>query len=239
MDSVKKKVLLDLFVSPWTVIPIVGGLSAWLLSWGIDGNTTLNVIGLAGVLAGMGIQASRLIFGIEDLTARAHNYVTEQERLERNQHLDQLARRLEQDQDPRSEQCLNRLRALYTSLELDAPVGHAAISIREKVDKLFNAAVRQLERSLELWDKANRLPGKIGRPLLEERRKAVDEVVLTVEHLARTVQQYHSFQLRDSDDELAKLRQELDRTIEVARRAEEVIESLDSSKQYNESEYES
>lgn len=238
MDDVKKKVLLDLFVSPWTVVPIVGGLSAFLLSWGLDGNTALNLIGLGGVLAGMGIQASRLIFGIEELTEKAHGYLTAQERLERDQRLDQLAVRLGQDEDPRSEECLRRLRKLYASLEEFPPTGSTAELFREKVDKLFHAAVRQLEKSLELWEKARRLPGKTGRPLLAERTSAIDEVVLTVNHLARTVEQFHAFQLKDSDHELAKLREELDRTIEVARRADEYIDAIDTPTMYDESEYE-
>ncbi len=238
MDEVKKKVLLDLFVSPWTLVPLVGGVSAWLLSWGVDGNTALNIIGLAGVLTGVGIQASRLIFGIENLTEKAHGYLTEKQKIEREQWLDQLTIELEQDDDPRSEECLRRLRILYDALKLEPPVGHTAIAFREKVDKLFNAAVRQLERSLALWKKANRLPGRTGRPLLAERTKAIDEVVLTVNHLARTVEQYNAFQLEESDDELAKLREELDRTIEVARRADEVIDALDKPTRYNEAEYE-
>lgn len=238
MDDVKKKVLLDLFVSPWVIVPMVGGLSAWMLSWGMDGSTTLNMIGLAGVLAGIGIQASRLIFGIEDLTKKAHTYVTEQEKLEQEQKLDQLMVRLKKDEDPRSEECLKRLRTLHASLALEPPQGHTATMFREKVDKLFLAAVRQLERSLELWEKSRRLPGNTSRLLLTERKKAIDEVVLTVNHLSRTVEQYHAFQLKDSDDELAKLREELDRTIEVARRTEEVIDALDSPRQYDDAEYE-
>ncbi|MCO6046450.1 hypothetical protein NG895_21335 [Aeoliella sp. ICT_H6.2] len=238
MDDVKKKVLLDLFVSPWTVVPIVGGLSAFLLSWGMDGSTALNLVGLAGVLAGLGIQASRLIFGIEELTEKAHGYLTEQERREQELRLDALAERLGQDDDPRSEECLRRLRKLYASLETLPPTGSTATLFREKVDKLFRAAVRQLEKSLELWEKANRLPGQTGRPLLAERKNAIDEVVLTVNHLARTVEQFHAFQLQDSDDELAKLREELDRTIEVARKADEYIDAIDTPSMYDESEYE-
>lgn len=237
MDSVKKKVLLDLFVSPWTVVPIVGGMSAWLLSWGIDGNTTLNLIGLVGVMAGLGIQATRLIFGIEELTAKAHAYLTEQEKAEQDQRLSELARKLEQDDDPRTEECLLRLRRLYDSLQSEAPKGRTAIIFREKVEQLFQAAVKQLERSLELWEKAQQLPGGANRPLLQERRKAIDEVVLTINHVTRTVEQYHAFQLQESDHELAKLREELDQTIEVARRADEAINAI-GKPQYNEAEYE-
>ncbi len=238
MDDVKKKVLLDLFVSPWTIVPIVGGLSAWMLSWGMGGNTALDLIGLGGVLAGLGVQASRLIFGVEELTEKAYSYVTEKEKRDRDAWLDQLAERLRQDDDLRSEECLRRLRKLYASLDEYPPSGHTAISFREKVDKLFRAAVRQLERSLELWDRAKRLPGNTGRPLLAERTNAIDEVVITVNHLARTVEQYHAFQLKDSDDELAKLREELDQTIEAARRADEYIDAIDSPSMYDAAEYE-
>lgn len=237
MDEVQKKVLLDLFVSPWTVGPIVGGMSAWLLSWGMNGDPRLNIIGLAGVLAGLGIQASRLVFGLEKITEQAHGYLTEKERAEREAQLNELAEKLSHDDDPRTQECLNRLRILYKSFEEESATGHAAITIREKVDKLFHAAVKQLVRSYELWEKAKRLPGQTGRPLLEKRRDAVNEVVLTVNHLARTVEQYHAFQLKDSDDELAKLREELDTTIEVARRADDRIESMDMPSIYDQAEY--
>lgn len=238
MDDVKKKVLLDLFVSPWTVGPIVGGLSSWLLSWGMNGNTTLNLIGLAAVLTGVGIQASRVLFGLEKITAQAQGYLTEKERAEQERYLDALAARLRRDEDPRTEECLKRLRKLRGIFESETPSGHAALSVKSKVDKLFEASVRQLERSCELWEKARKLPGGTRRPLLDERKKAVDEVVLTVNHLTRTVEQFHEFQLRDTDDELAKLREELDATIEVARRADELIGSIGESKSYDASEFE-
>jgi len=238
MDDVKRKVLLDLFVSPWTLVPAVGGLSAWMLSWGVGGDPTLNLIGLAGVLVGVGVQASRLIFGVEKLTEQAHGYLTEQQRREQQARLDGLAARLTRDDDPRTQECLKRLRALYGSLEEEPARGHAAIAIREKVERLFHAAVRQLERSYELWEKARRLPPGTRKPLLEQRGKAVDEVVLTVNHLTRTVAQYHAFHADDTDDELAKLREELDATIEVARRADERMHTLESAPAYDESEFE-
>ncbi|TWT29197.1 hypothetical protein KOR34_53370 [Posidoniimonas corsicana] len=239
MDDVKKKVLLDLFVSPWTLAPIVGGLSALLVSWGMDGNTALSLFGVGSVLTGLGIQATRLIMGVEELTEKAHGYLTEKEKREQTEKLDQLAARLSQDDDPRTEECLRRLRSLYGSLEADPPTGHTAVAFRQKVDKLFHAAVRQLQRSLELWEKAKRLPVGTGRPLLDERKKAVNEVVLTVNHLASTVEQFHAYQLKDTDDELATLREELGKTIEAARRADEVIDSLDSPTMYDKAEFES
>ncbi|MEM6329064.1 MAG: hypothetical protein AAF790_02330 [Planctomycetota bacterium] len=237
MDDVKKKVLLDLFVSPWTVAPVVAGLSAWLLSWGVDGSTTLNLLGLAGVLTGIGVQASRLVFGLEKITERAHGYLTEKEHAEREAELDRLAARLRRDEDPRTQQCLDRLRKLREVFEAEPPAGHAAQSIKGQVDRLFEASVRQLERAYTLWERAQRLPAGTRGPLLKERAAAVNEVVLSANHLTRTVEQFHAFQVKDSDDELAKLREELDATIEVARRADELIGSLDGPSIYDESEF--
>ena len=123
--------------------------------------------------------------------------------------------------------------------EQEPATSHAARTIREKVERLFHAAVRQLERSYDLWEKARRLPAGTRGPLLEKRKAAIDEVVESVNHLTRTVEQYHAFQLHESDDELSKLREELDATIEVARRAEDRIGSLDDrTPLYDESEFE-
>ena len=237
MDEVRKKVLLDLFASPWTLIPLVGGLSSWLLSWGVNGNSTLNLVGLGGVLIGLGIQATRLIFGVEELTEKATRYLSEKERKERDKKLDQLRARLRKDDDPRTEECLRRLRKLYAIFEEEPAKGNTVI-FREKVDKLFHAAIRQLDQSFALWEKAKRLPGPTKRPLLKKRSEAIDEVVLTVNHLTRTVEQYHAFQMKDSDDELAKLREELDATIEIARRADDRIDAMHTSKSYDEAEFE-
>ncbi|TWT94816.1 hypothetical protein Pla108_36670 [Botrimarina colliarenosi] len=239
MDEVKKKVLLDLFVSPWTLLPTVTGLSAWMLSWAAGGNMTLNLIGLAGVVIGAGIQATRLIFGVEELTEQAYGYQEEKKRADRNSHLDQLAERLARDDDNRTEECLRRLRALHGLFEQDPPKGAAAIAIRDNVQRLFEASVRHLEHSYDLWEKARRLPVGTGGPLLEQRRAAIDEVVLTVNHLTRTVERYNALQADDGGDhELSQLRKELDATIEVARRADEQMDSLGKSPAYDEKEFE-
>lgn len=239
MDEVKKKVLLDLFVSPWTLLPTVTGLSAWMLSWGAGGNTTLNLIGLGGVLLGAGIQASRLIFGIESLTERAHQHQTNQLRAEREIQLDVLAKQLARDEDPRTQESLHRLRALYSVFEHDPPRGAATIAIRDNVERLFDASIKQLERSYKLWLKIRKLPSGTRKPLMDQRREVVNEVVVTVNHLTKTVERYYELQANDSGEhELARLREELDATIEVARRADEHMDNLDKSPAYDVSDFE-
>jgi len=241
MDAVKRKVLLDLFGSPSTVVPIVGGLSAWMLSWGMDGNMWLNLAGLAAVLGGVGLTVSRLIFGLEEITEDAYNYLNEQERQEREAALDALSERLRGDQDPRTQTYLRDLRELYSRLDQSAREGEvpgAAHPVLEKVEQLFQAAVKHLEHSYHLWETANRTSGAAKRSLLREREQVLEEVRQTTEHLGRTVEQFQAFRTRESEAELAKLREELDETMQVARRAEERVAALGDEKKYDHSEFE-
>ena len=241
MDKVKKKVLLDLFGSPGTVLPIVAGMSAWMLSWAVDGNTLLNLGGLVGVLGGAGFLATRLIFGLEQITENAFRYLNDQKREAQEQALDALQTRLRDDKDPRTQTYLRQLRELYTNFQDDirsGKVAGAARTVQEQVEKLFRAAVKHLEHSYHLWLTAGRLSGDARLALLEERERVVQEVQETVEHLSRTIEQFHSFRVKESEAELARLREELDETMQVARRAEARLESLGKQNTYDLREFE-
>ena len=229
MDKVKKKVLLDLFGSPGTVLPIVAGMSAWMLSWAVDGSMLLNLGGLVGVLGGVGFLATRLIFGLEKITENAFQYLNDQRREAQEQALDLLEVRLRGDEDPRTQTYLRDLRTLYTDFQDDLRSGRvagAARTVLEQVEKLYQAAVKHLEHSYHLWVTAGRMSDDARQALLEERERVVQEVQETVEHLSKTIEQFHSFRVKASEAELAKLREELDETMQVARRAEARLESL-------------
>ncbi|MCA9259274.1 MAG: hypothetical protein KDA61_08750 [Planctomycetales bacterium] len=226
MDDVKKKVLLDIFASPWTLVPIAGGLSAWLVSWGMDGNMMLNLAGLAGVLGGMGAQAARLIFGLERFTEDAYRLANEKEQAKQEESLDQLEAKLRRDGDPRTQECLKELRRLYRHYQDDVQsqrITSATHVILEKLDNLFRASVQQLAYSLELYREAKQTAGETRAALLRKREAVIDDVVATVRHVRATTAQFRTFQLDRNESELSKLRRELDATIEVARKAEQRI----------------
>jgi len=241
MDQVKKKVLLDLFASPLTVLPVAGGLSAWMLSWAIDGSLWLNLGGLVGVLGGLGLLATRLIFGLEQITARAHEYQHQQQREEQEDKLDRLRSQLRRDDDPRTQTYLRTLRDLYDGLQEDVASGkltRRAGIVLGQVDKLFQAAVKHLEHSYHLWKTAKRLSGSARQKLNDEREQVIQEVKETVEHLSKAIEQFHSFRVQENEAELAKLREELDATMQVARRAEERVAELDDERAYSEEDFE-
>ena len=241
MDKVRQKVLLDLFASPWSVVPIAAGLSAWMLSWAVDGSTAMNMLGLAGVFGGIGVMATRLIFGLEQITEDAFKYLTHQQQQEQEQKLDQLTQRLSSDDDPNTQAYLSDLRTLYSSFVEDVEKGKMKVGARpvlDQVHRLFQAAVKHLEYSYELYSRASELRGSARDKLMEERRRVISEVALTIDHLGTTIQQFHTFRLDNSETELSKLRKELDATMQVAKRAEERISGLGKVAQYDPKEFE-
>ncbi|MEO8496310.1 MAG: hypothetical protein ABI614_14670 [Planctomycetota bacterium] len=212
-----------------------------MLSWAVAGSTLLNLGGLVGVLGGIGFLATRLIFGLERITENAFQYLNDQKREDQEQALDALEMRLRSDEDPRTQTYLRNLRQLYASFQDDLRNGRvagAARTVLEQVEKLFQAAVKHLEHSYHLWLTAGRMSGDARRALLDEREQVVQEVQDTVEHLNKTIEQFHSFRVKESEAELAKLREELDETMQVARRAEARMESLGEEKTYDPREFE-
>ena len=74
MDDVRRKVLLDIFAAPGVLLPLAGGLTALIASWAVGGNPALNFGGIAGILGGVGIMASRLILKLDRITQEAYDY---------------------------------------------------------------------------------------------------------------------------------------------------------------------
>ncbi len=229
MDDVKKKVLLDLFAAPSTVIPIVGGLSSWMMSWAMDGSVLFSTAGLVGVLGGLGMLATRLIFGLEKITEDAYAYQNDQQRSRQEAALDALDNKLRRDHDPRTQSCLRQLRQLYASFQADVRQGKisgAAQQVLEKVARLFQVAIQHLEHSYELWQTAQRVSGDARHSVMAKRDAVIQEVETTVEHLGKMIGQFHTFKVKANESELAKLRAELDETIRVAKRTEERIAAM-------------
>jgi len=225
MDHVKRKVLIDLFGSPLTVLPMVGGVTALFASWALGGNAIFNFAGVTGILGGLGVLASRLIVGLEDLTDRAYQYVVAQRRSEREAALDALDRKLRLDKDPRPEGFLHQLRKIYAGLEQylqqrqSAP---GAYEVLDGVDRLFHVCVAQLDQTHALWEASRVLPQGAARTALErQREELIGEVQETVQHLGQAIERFYEVATRRSRTDLAELRQELDETIRVARRVEE------------------
>lgn len=228
-DDVRRKVWLDIFASPGTLLPMAGGLTALMASWAMGGDPTLTFAGLAGVLGGFGVMASRLILGLERITHDAYDRLVQKQRGQQEASLQKLEQRLLSDQDPRTETIFHSLRQLYARLKEKVDSGRvtpAAYDVVEGVDKLFHSCIKQLEDSVDLWETAQAMEGPARKSILQQRELLVREVAEAVEHLARTVERFHELETGRSRAELGQLRKELDESMRVAREVERRTEEL-------------
>jgi len=232
MDEVKRKVYLDLFASPYNLIPFAGGLTSLMASWAIGGHPTMTMAGIAGVLAGIGITASRLIWGLEGLTEKAYNYKLDNQQKLKERQLDKLDEKLTRDRDPRTQSCLRELRLLFGSLQKAVEKGNinaASYEIMEGVGKVFDESVKQLEHSHALWETARQMRGPARDSILQQRDEAIREVCATVVEVGEMVEKLLLSKTKRKKSELSKLRRELDESIEAARRAEARTAELERS----------
>lgn len=235
-DAVRRKVWLDIFAAPTTLFPVAGGLTALMASWAIGGNSTLNFAGIAGVLGGIGILASRLILGLDKLTQDAYDYFVERQRSEQEHSLELLDEQLVKDRDSRTQNCLRELRHLYSRLKTKVDSGRitpGAYDVIEGIDNMFQACVKQLGHSLELWETAKTMRGPARETILQQRDELVEEICSTVIHLGKTVEQFHLVTTQKNREDLARLREELDESLEIARRVEERKSELGEDRQYD------
>lgn len=243
MDEVKRKVYLDLFASPLTLLPTVIGATALLGSWAIGGVSALTFGGIGAVLMGVGIFASRLIFGLDKLTERAYQYTQEHEQKSQLRSLQQLHRRLENDRDPRTERLLRQLWALYKDLKDAVETGKIKVAAHEVLDgvnQMFHVCVDHLDRSFELWKTSQKMVGASRDRVLEQREALIEEVAQSCDYLEQTIDSLHFETTQKNKSNLAQMRQELNETIRVAKKAEERTNTFmtEEAKTYDASEFE-
>jgi hypothetical protein len=228
--DVRKKVLLDVFASPATLLPVVGGVTALLGSWAFSLGAWPGFLGVVGILAGLGVSATKLIFGLEKITNDAYEFVLAQKVKQQEDQLDQLDLKLVTDRDPRTQTSLRQLRQLNQDFADDVEQGKVARSahdVLKVIEELVTKCVAQLERSYQLWHTARGMSGQTKEELLAEREQVIAEVVEAVRHVEKTTGQFRTFTAKKNEDDLGRLRQELDEAIQVARRAEDRVAQWD------------
>lgn len=238
--DVRFKILRDLLSARSTKLPLVGGLALLVGGWVVGAGATVGYLGLAGILGGLGLAALRLVFGLKGITDNAYEYARAQQWKRQEKALNRLDRKLIRDRDRRTQDSLRRVRVLYATLVEDVRAGRIVSNsdeILEKVERLFQACVGQLERSFKLWKGARNVRGDARERLLEQREAVVQEVLRSVEHLEQQVSRLRDLSADSGEQDLIRLRDELDTAIDVARRTEQRLASWEK-RPYEETEFE-
>lgn len=232
LDPVKRKVISELFFAPSVVLPIVAGVSAGLLSWAGGGVNYLSAAALLGVLGGLGWMATRIIFKVEEITEAAMKLVESQRVQATEAELDELDKQLRQDGDPRTQDYLTLLRSLraeFAKTSNQAGVLGRSNQLRERIDDAFNGTVYQLRETLSMTELIKKLDGPGRRKIQAEREHLVGEIMRTVDQLRMTVREFEKIINADKKADLTTLRDDLETSLQVAKRTEERLRELDAT----------
>lgn len=235
LKEIHRRVFREIFMAPTVVLPIIGGASAWLLSWAADGVPALTLAGLMGVLGGLGWMATRAIFRTEEITAKTIEKLQQQELAAEQAELDRLEDLLKQDDDDRDQELLKLLRIQRAQFqEIASQPGFVVRSqdVLLKVDQLFKASINNLYESYRLWLQSRELSKSQRKLLLDERERLLDDIQQTVNSLQQSLDQYRGLAKRAVGSDLGGLREELEASIDIAKRTEERLRQLDSNPDY-------
>jgi hypothetical protein len=223
VEELRKRILREIFVAPSVVLPIVGGASAWLLSWaGGGGSDMLNLVGLAGVLGGIGWFATRFIFQLDDISQKAMQDLAQEALQKEENHLNELQKRLATDKDPRTEQYLILLRENRADLEKLAQtpgIQIRSLEILKQARQLFWAATEQLDQSLKMYQLAEKLSGAQKQGVLAQREHCLSEARESAEHLRDAISAFRQFADKNLQRDMDSLQLELAESIQAAKRS--------------------
>jgi hypothetical protein len=236
LKELRRRVLRKIFLAPTVVLPVVVGLSSWLISWAGDGVNSLTIVGLIGVLGGVGWAATRAIYGTEKFTNQAYHEMSQEAVQAENKQLDQLDQLLCQDNDPRDQELLRMLRtqrAQFRELASQPSLAVRSTEVLARVEQLFRASVKNLSECYQLWIQSQSLGRTEQKALLIEREKLLKEIRVTVEQVQKSLSEYKDLSKRAVGTDLSELRGELESSIEIAKRTEERLRELDLSPGHN------
>lgn len=235
LDEIRKKVLLDIFAAPIVLAPMVLGLSILLLSWAVSSSVLFFFLGFMFVIAAIGVFLTRIVFGLENLTENAAEYIKQSKEQKFEQELDDLDELLVKDRDARDQSALRELRIVYNNYKKQIKDGNIPdTEFSEKVRELFNACVVQLRKAYAMWETARHLNGDSKKRILDQREKILEDVLHSAEEFGKMIEEFYVLHL-NKDQNLLELKQNLAQSLEVAKKTEKILSGLD--KGYTEEEF--
>jgi hypothetical protein len=227
MDSLRKRILLDLFAAPLTVIPTTIGASLIMMSGIFGGDTAF--YGIVGLLVGAGSLLTNFVFNLDKISQTASNKWLEEQQELKEQALNELDAKLVQTSDPHDEKILRNLRVIYSKFCVDLK-NHESISIPvdmlSTIDKLFQSCILKIEQSLELWEMAQTVTGKIQTRIINNRKSILEEVEQSLLDLSETISGVWAIHRRTKNADLDRLRQQMKTQLQVAKTTEERMQEL-------------
>jgi len=229
MDDLRKKIVLDLCVTPGTVIPTAIGVSLLLLSVVLGGGAAF--LGFLSCLVGFGALLTNWVFNLEKVSKNAAKEWNRIQQVKKDRELNRLDRCLQDTRETKDEVSLRNLRALYTAFCQDFQDGKISKTIPPlmlgQIDEIFESCIHQLSRSYEIWSQAQMVQGDLRKGLLDQRRQMLEDVEQSVAMLAEAINEVRALRLKSKRSELQRLQRKLASQLSVAKAVEEQVAELE------------
>jgi hypothetical protein len=238
MSELKKQILLDLFVTPSTVVPFLIGGTLLMLSSILGGSSAF--FGFVGILLSIGALLTNVVFNLKKISHKAVSRMHRMEKKKRDAELNELDAKLVRNKDPRDQTALRNLRTLYNSfcedLQQKKITNSVPPNMLQLIEDIFAECVHNLSRSYDIWKTAKSLQSDLQNSLLEQREQLIKDVEVSVQTLAETISEVRVLKLKNNSNEMQRLREKLISQLSVAKATEESVMSLDAdlSRQYDE-----
>lgn len=228
MEGLKRKIILDTIVTPFTMIPVVVGVSLLLLSEMLG--AMAGFIGVCACLFGLAAFLTNITLNLPNISKRAVQQLVESEKRQRNRNLDALDAKLLLDTDTRDQDALRNLRIIYDSFANDLEAGVIGTVPRDlltQIETIFDTVVDQLNRQHEVWRTSRHITGDLKKRLATQRDEMIKEIEGTVANLAGVINEVRALGLKIEKSGLSKLQSRLNMQLEVAKATSERLASLE------------
>lgn len=229
MDSkLKKKILQEILLTPYTVMPLMGGVSLLLMAEILGGLAAF--AGFVLIVMAFGVAACNLLVNYQPIAEKAMRQVEKDKRIERNYQLDELDKKLLLDRDPRDQTALRNLRSLYDEFIDDIEHGKITVrcnsSVLEMIEGIFKECVSQLEKQHLYWETSNKVVGETKERLLRQRDGILKDVEESIARLAESLTEIRTLNLKSSKTEVKGLQNKLHAQLEAAKALDSFNASL-------------
>lgn len=234
-ESFKKRVLLDLINAPTVLIPPALGVTMTLATWAVGQFVAMGTfIGITGIILGAGAFFTRLFTRQDEVARDVFQRMQSETLASRDARFDELAKQLDKDKDPRTNDAVEKLRIIQHTLDgirQDIVTASAVDSteLLASCTDLIQYCLDSLGRSFKLWQMSQTMMTRQARQdMIAKREKLLEEINQSIIQIAHALDGIRTLGIEDNPGQkLAAIRRQLNGNLELARKVDERMQSLE------------
>lgn len=230
--QIQRQAMLDLFVTPLTVGPLLAGGSILMFAMFFKLMPLITFFGLCLLLLGVGVIFTRCLTAAPKINAESIKRWKESQQLQLEQELDQLESLLNKDKtDTRAKMYLRGIRKVYGDFVKDVDEDRITPSpdFIKQIDDIFQECVGSLRNTYSLKDQSQEMPEELKKRFISRREALLKEIDASVTILSEALMEFRTMGSEDSKTRLTNLRKDMAMRLQAARNTRDQIASLDGS----------